>query len=45
MLLEKNNREIISVIAEKLDITLINYCNKHAVRVHAPILGGPPKEQ
>lgn len=45
MLLEVTNRDIISAIAEKLDVTLLNYCNSHATRVQAPMLGGPPKEQ
>lgn len=34
-----------SVIADKLDVTLLNYCNTQAARVQAPLLGGPPKEQ
>jgi hypothetical protein len=43
--IESNNRETMSAIAENLDTTLLTYCNKHAVKVHAPLLGGPPKEQ
>jgi hypothetical protein len=43
-LLEINNRDIITVIAENLDTSIINYCNEHAVRVAAPLLRCPPKD-
>lgn len=33
------------MVSEKLDVSLLKYCNNHAVRVHAPQLGGPKEEQ
>jgi hypothetical protein len=42
--IELNNRETIAVIAENLDVSLLSYCNQHAVKTYAPLLGGPKEE-
>jgi hypothetical protein len=42
--IEMNNRETIAVIAENLDVSLLHYCNPHAVKTYAPLLGGPKEE-
>lgn len=39
-----NNRDVISVISESMDFSLKNYSNSHAVKVYAPLLGGPKEE-
>ena len=39
-----NNRDVISVISESMNFSLINYSNSHAVKVYAPLLGGPKEE-
>jgi hypothetical protein len=44
-----NNRDTIPVIIENLDISLLKYCNQHAVKTYAPSMGGvkdePPKDE
>lgn len=36
MLIEMNNREIIPLIIDNLDTSLLKYCNSHAVKTYAP---------
>jgi hypothetical protein len=43
-IIEMNNRDTISVISENLDISLMRYCNTHAVKKYAPLLGGVKEE-
>lgn len=43
-IIEMNNRDTISVISENLDLSLMRYCNKHAVEKYAPLLGGVKEE-
>lgn len=44
-----NNRDTISVIIDNLDVSLLKYCNSHAVKTYAPSMGGVkdevPKEE
>lgn len=42
--MELNNRETLAALSENLDTALLHYCNAHAVRVYAPLLGGPKEE-
>lgn len=42
--IELNSRETLAVIADNIDISLLNYCNPHAVKTYAPLLGGPKEE-
>lgn len=44
-IIELGNRDTLIAITENLDVSLLHYCNHHAVKVIAPLLGGPPKEQ
>jgi hypothetical protein len=44
LLIEMNNRDIISVISENLDISLLSYSNAHAVKTYAPLMGGLKEE-
>jgi hypothetical protein len=44
IVIELNNREIISVITENIDISLLSYCNAHAVKTYAPQMGGFKEE-
>jgi len=34
--IENGSREIISVITENIDISLLSYANAHAVKTYAP---------
>jgi predicted short-subunit dehydrogenase-like oxidoreductase (DUF2520 family) len=49
LIIEMNNRDTISVIIDNLDVSLLKYCNPHAVKTYAPSLGGVkdevPKEE
>lgn len=44
-----NNRDTIPVIIDHLDVSLLKYCNPHAVKTYAPLMGGikeePPKDE
>jgi hypothetical protein len=42
--IEQNHRESIAAISENFDKSLLNYCNAHAVKTYAPLLGGPKDE-
>ena len=42
--MEMNNRETLAAISENLDVSLLRYCNQHAVKTYAPLLGGPKDE-
>jgi hypothetical protein len=44
-IIEMNNRDTIPVIIENLDVSLIKYCNDHAVKTYAPQMGGLKEEQ
>ncbi len=44
IVIENNNREILSVITENLDISLLSYANAHAVKTYAPQMGGFKEE-
>jgi hypothetical protein len=44
IVIELNNREIISVITENIDISLLSFCNAHAVKTYAPSMGGFKEE-
>jgi hypothetical protein len=43
-LIEMNNRDIIPVLIENLDVSLLKYCNEHAVKTYAPVMGGLKEE-
>ena len=43
-MIENNSREIISVITENIDISLLSYANAHAVKKYAPSMGGFKEE-
>lgn len=49
LLIEMNNRDIIPLLIENLDVSLLKYCNEHAVKTYAPALGGlkeePPQQE
>ena len=43
-MIENNSREIISLITENIDISLLSYANAHAVKTYAPQMGGFKEE-
>jgi hypothetical protein len=48
-IIEMNNRDTIPVLIDNLDVSLLKYCNQHAVKTYAPSMGGvkdePPKDE
>jgi hypothetical protein len=44
LIIEMNNRDTISVIIDNLDVSLLKYCNPHAVKTYAPSMGGVKEE-
>jgi HEAT repeat protein len=42
--IEVSNRETICALCENLDTSLQYYCNTHATKTYAPLLGGPKEE-
>jgi len=39
-----DNRETMAVISDNIDVSLSKYCNLHAVKTYASLLGGPKEE-
>lgn len=42
--IEVGTKETMVAVTENLDVSLLHYCNSHAVKVYAPQLGGPKDE-